>query len=95
MATAIRVSDETKALLDRLQARVTLETGAKPTLGDLVEQLATLGFEERERLERGLGLAWGPMTEDEVEAWQRDFVQDWGVETREDDIDRALYEESA
>lgn len=95
MATAIRVSDETKELLDRLQARITLDTGEKPTLGNLVEKLAMLGFEERERLARELGVAWRPMTDEEFEAWQEDFTQDWGVETSEEEIDRVLYEESA
>lgn len=95
MGTAIRVSDDTKELLDRLQARITLDTGEKPTFGDLVEKLVLLGFQERERLERELGLAWRPLSAEEIEAWQEGFVEDWGVETSEEEIDRILYEESA
>ncbi len=95
MSTAIRVSEETKELLDRLQARITMDTGEKPTFGKLVEKLTMLGFQERERLERELGVGWHPLTADEIEAWQDGFVQDWGVETSEEEIDRVLYEESA
>lgn len=94
MATAIRVSDETKELLDRLQARITLDTGEKPTFGELVEVLVMLGFEERDRLERELGAAWRPLTDEEVEVWEERFTEDWGVETSEEEIDRILYEES-
>lgn len=93
MGASVRISDDTKELLDRLQARITLDTGAKPTFGELLEKLVLLGFRERERLERALGAAWRPLSRAEAEAWMEKFGEDWGVETGEEEIDSILYKE--
>lgn len=90
MATAIKVDDATKALLDRLQAKLTLELGRKPTLQEIVDGLAKMGWRERELLARELGSAWRPLTPKEIRQVESG-IADWGVETREEDIDKALY----
>jgi predicted transcriptional regulator len=54
MTTTIKVSDETKQLLDMLQARMTLKFQKKKTLTELIDAITRIALKhENELLESG------------------------------------------
>lgn len=88
MSTTVRIRDEDKERLDRLQAKITLETGEKPSLEEVLHRLVELGETHEVELtegDTGLGL-----TEDE-KAEVLEATYDLGTPTREQDIDEILY----
>ncbi|RMG33880.1 MAG: hypothetical protein D6732_11160 [Methanobacteriota archaeon] len=50
MASSIKIRDETKAELDRLQARLTLKLGRKISQQDLLDMLVKLGSRDFQQL---------------------------------------------
>lgn len=90
MSTSVKLSKQDKERLERLQALATLKTGWKVTQQELLSALI------REALERGdefLDRAYKasvPMPDQEYEKILS-LVEDWGVETRWDEVDRILY----
>jgi len=89
VATSIKVSEASKELLDRIQAKITLTKGKKISLNDLIDALIRVSLDhEEELLERTTGEA--PPEGDELESLLR-LSTDWGVETRADEIDEHLY----
>lgn len=50
MTSSIKIRDETKAELDRLQARLTLKLGRKVSQQELLDMLVKLGFRNFQRL---------------------------------------------
>lgn len=67
MAATLKVSDEAKASLDRLQATLTLALDHKPTLGELVDNILALAWEQRGEL-LGRMSGWRPATPEEIAA---------------------------
>lgn len=90
MATTVRLRDEDKALLNTLQARYTLATGKRIALEELLSRILELA----EQHEDELILKDDPpkLTPEEIAAFHSG-ISDWGVETREEDIDRIIYDE--
>lgn len=88
MSTTVRIREEDKERLDRLQAKITLETGEKPSLEEVLHRLVELGeanevdliFEdeppELSQARKQAILAMGSHT---------------GTRTSEEDIDETLY----
>lgn len=68
MAATLKVGDETKRELDRLQASLTMELPTKPSLQELLEELVRLGQLHRDELARALGSTWRPATREEIDA---------------------------
>ena len=90
MNTSVKMSAETKKLLDRLQAKLVLSTGKKPSQEELLDTIVRLSSErEEELLARVTGVRF-PFSEREAEAVMK-LPTDWGAVTREQDIDRVLY----
>lgn len=88
MSTTVRIRDEDKRRLDRLQAKITLETGEKPSLEEVLHRLVELG----DKREAELVFQDSPpnLTEEEKDRALA-ATHDLGTRTREEDIDEILY----
>ncbi|HEY4704906.1 MAG TPA: hypothetical protein VII27_04130 [Thermoplasmata archaeon] len=89
--TTVKVSTETNRLLDTLQAREQLRSRRRMTKDALIARLARHALEEDAE---GLILFRAPDKPVPDKAWRRILKEvpfDWGIETREKDIDRILY----
>jgi len=90
MSTSVKISGESKRLLDTLQARLVIATGKKISQQELLDALVRLSTERKDEL---FGLIAGvrlPLPPEEVEKLMK-IPTDWGVETREEEIDTILY----
>lgn len=88
MSTTVRIREEDKQVLDRLQARITLETGQRPSLEEVLHRVVELA----EGHEGELILEDEPpeLTEEEKEQILS-ISYSLGRVTREEDIDEILY----
>lgn len=87
MTTTIKVSDETKQLLDMLQAKITLTLRKKKTLTDLIDSIARLALRHENEL----------LQPDKLPALEKDPAMkppiDWGVRTDASRVDEYIYTE--
>lgn len=90
MATTVKLSGPAKERLDRLQAKLQLRYGRRFSLQDILERAIELGEEREEDLLAALLGLHLPLPEAARERIRR-LPTDWGVETREEDIDETLY----
>ncbi len=88
-ATTVRISDSANRKLDALQARMQLRSRKRMTKQTILEQLIERALEEEP-----LVLLAPPKRALSAKALRAfdDYPIDWGVETREEDIDRILYD---
>jgi hypothetical protein len=85
--TTIKVSDETKQLLDMLQARMTLSFRKKKTLTELIDTITRLALRHEKELlevEKLPPLEKDPAMKPPI---------DWGVKTDASKVDEYLYAE--
>ena len=89
MITSVKISEEGKRILDVLQAKLILATGKKVSQQELLDMIVKFSAEKEEliRLLAGVRL---PLHPKDVEALLN-MPTDWGVETREEEIDEYLY----
>jgi hypothetical protein len=90
MSTSVKISGESKRLIDTLQARIVIATGKKISQQELLDALVRLSTEREDEI---LGLIAGarlPLPPEEAEKLMS-LPTDWGVETREEEIDAHLY----
>jgi hypothetical protein len=88
MSENIKVREKDKRVFDMLQAEFTLKTGKKVTQQELFSRIIDFTKSRRENFfGRLLKL---PLSEKEAGRF-RELQSDWGVVTREEDVDRALY----
>jgi len=90
MSTSVKISEEGKRLFDKLQARFVIATGKKVSQQELLDTLVRLSTEWEDEL---FGLITGvrlPLPPEEIEELMKKPT-DWGVETREEEIDIHLY----
>jgi len=90
MSTSVKLDQQDKEKLDKLQALVTLKRGKKVTQQELLSTLITDAFERGDELLEKV-LKKGIPLSDEEYGKILSLVDDWGVETRWEDIDRTLY----
>ena len=92
MATTVKISKQTSRKLDELQARKRLQTGKRVTKQSILEDIVERAYGGRE----ALILLKGPEypLPPKVRRMIRSLPSDWGVKTREEDIDRLLYGEA-
>jgi len=86
----VKISGESKRLLDILQARLVIVTGKKISQQELLDRLMKFSTEREDEF---FGLITGvrlPLPPEEIEELM-DMPTDWGVETREEEIDIHLY----
>ncbi len=90
MSTSVKISGEGKRLLDKLQARLVIVTGKKISQQELLDTLMRFSTEWEDEL---FGLITGvrlPLPPEEIDVIM-EMPADWGVETREEEIDIHLY----
>ena len=90
MSTSVKISGESKRLLDILQARLVIVTGKKISQQELLDRLMKFSTEREDEF---FGLITGvrlPLPPEETEELM-EMPTDWGVETREEEIDIHLY----
>jgi hypothetical protein len=90
MATSVKMDDETKSQLERLQAEILLETGEKVTQQEILSRLVERAVESRADLIDSFRPDRVPVSDAEREAFHEGTVSS-GVETTEEDIDDILY----
>lgn len=87
MTTTIKVSDETKQLLDMLQAKMTLTLRKKKTLTDLIDLIAHLALRHENEL----------LQPDKLPAIEKDPAMkppiDWEMKTDASRVDEYIYTE--
>lgn len=90
MSTSVKISWESKRLIDTLQARLVIATGKKVSQQELLDTLVRLSAERDDELFRLIAGVRLPLPPEEVEKLMK-IPTDWGVETREEEIDIHLY----
>jgi len=87
MTTTIKVSDETKQLLDMLHAKMTLTLRKKKTLTELIDMITHLALKHENELleaEKLIPLEKDPAMKPSI---------DWGVKTDASKVDEYIYTE--
>jgi len=90
MGTSVKMSEEGKRVLDTLQARLLLATGKKISQRELLDALVKLSAEREDELVNFITGVKLPLPPEEVEKLFK-LPTDWGVETKEEEIDAYLY----
>jgi hypothetical protein len=90
MATSVKMDEETKSRLDRLQAEIRLETGRRVTQREILARLVDHAAESKSEFVDSFRETRVPVPESEREAFHAGTVSS-GVETSEEDIDDILY----
>ncbi len=83
---SIKISKEAKRMLEVLQAKITLETGKKVKLSELLELSVQMAMEREEELKRRL--AWRPVKNAKAILDELSFE---GPESASEEIDEVLY----
>jgi len=86
----VKMSDEAKKTLEKLQAKITLKTGEKISQQQLLDEIIRLSERNEEQLIKQITSP--PLGDEEINRLLR-IPMDWGVETVEEEIDTALYRE--
>ncbi len=87
MTTTIKVSDETKQLLDVLQAKMTLTIRRKKTLSDLIDTITRIAMKHEDEL-----LQAGKLPPLEKDPAMKPPI-DWGIKTDASRVDEYIYTE--
>ena len=90
MGTSVRMDDDTKSRLERLQAEIRLKTGTRVTQQEVLARLVERAIESKADLVDSFREERVPLTESDREAFHDGMVSS-GVTTTEDDIDDVLY----
>lgn len=91
MVTSVKIDEETKARLERLQAKVKLETGKRVTHQEILARLIEPAVEAESDLVDSFRERRVPVSEADRSVFQEGAVAS-GEDTTEDDIDDLLYE---
>ena len=87
MTTTIKVSDETKQLLDMLQAKMTLTLRKKKTLSELIDTITRIALRHENEL----------LMPEKLPPLEKDPAMkpaiDWGVKTDASKVDEYIYTE--
>ena len=90
MATSVKMDDDTKSRLERLQAEIRLKTGSRVTQQDILARLVEHAIESKADLIDSFREKRVPLGESERENFHEKMVSS-GVTTAEEDIDDVLY----
>lgn len=88
MATTVRISERANRKLDTLQARIQLRSRKRVTKQTILEDLIGRAIHDEPLLL--IRPPQYPLSKKALRALS-EFPLDWGVETREEDIDEILY----
>ena len=90
MATAVKMDEETKSLIEELQAEIKLKTGRKVTQQELLARLVESAVESRSEFVDSFRETTTSLDASELAAFNDGMVAS-GTETEEADIDDVLY----
>jgi len=90
MTTSVKMSEEGKCTLDALQAKILLTTGKKLSQQELLDMLVKLSAQREEELVKLITGIKLPLHPEELEKLMK-LPTDWGVKTKEEEIDEILY----
>lgn len=90
MATSVKMDDDTKDRLERLQAEIRLQTGRRVTQQEVLATLVEEAIESKSDLVDSFRERRVPLDEDERRAFHDGMVSS-GVTTSEEDVDEVLY----
>lgn len=90
MTTSVKVDDETKSRLERLQAEIRLRTGERVTQQELLARLVERGVESETELVDSFRDEGPSLSEADRRAFHEGMVSS-GRSTAEEDIDDVLY----
>ncbi len=90
MATSVKMDDDTKSRLERLQAEIRLETGRRVTQQEILARLVERAIESKADLIDSFREDRVPLADADSERFHDGMVSS-GVTTTEDDIDDVLY----
>ena len=90
MATSVKMDDDTKTRLERLQAEIRLKTGTRVTQQEILARLVEQAIESKADLIDSFRETYVPLAESEREAFHGGMISS-GVTTTEEDIDDVLY----
>lgn len=86
----MKISVECKRLLERLQARLVIATGKKMSQQELLDTLVKLSMEKEDELIKRIAGVKIPLPSEDVDKLMS-LPADWGIETREEEVDLYLY----
>lgn len=89
-ATSVRVGEDVKELLDRVQGTVQAETGERVSASELLRRLLEFARRHEMQFLAESGEEWKPPTKGELRKLFRG-VRRWGVKTDVTKIDEVLY----
>jgi hypothetical protein len=93
MVTTVKLSDNAKRKLDILQAEIFLSSLKNISKQQLLEQIIDLSTEEKKKLIAKLvSEIQYPLNDQEIQSIMK-ASKDWGVETKEENLDKVLYGE--
>ena len=90
MATSVKMDEDTKSRLERLQAEVRLQTGKRVTQQEILGRLVERAIESKADLVDSFREERVPVPEEDREAFHDGMVSS-GVTTSEEDVDDVLY----
>lgn len=90
MTTSVKMDDDTKSRLERLQAEIRLKTGKRATQQEILARLIERAIESKADLIDSFREERVPVAEAEREAFHKGMVSS-GTTTTEADIDDVLY----
>jgi len=90
MSTSIKISEEDKETLERLQAFVTLRAGRKMTQQEILSTLVRDAYAKSDEFLDKIISTGKPMSDQEYEKILL-LIEDWGVETSWIGLDQLLY----
>ena len=90
MSTSVKMNGEVKKLLDVLQAKLVISGTRKVSQQELLEAMVRFSAEREDELVRYLAGINLPMEASRVARIMK-LPKSWGIRTREEEIDTALY----
>jgi len=91
MTAAVRIDEEAKAELEKLQAEIKLKTGKRVTKQELLSQLIRSATDNRSEFIDSFRDGQVALSEADIGRFNQGMIAS-GVETAESDIDETLYE---
>jgi len=87
---SVKISSRSKRVLEALQARLLLASGKRISQQELLDMIVELSAEREEELIKRIAGVKLPLSPGEIERLM-EAPTDWGVETREEEVDKYLY----
>lgn len=90
MATSVKMDDDTKSRLERLQAEIRLKTGKRVTQQEVLARLVERAIESKADFVDSFREERVPVPDEDREAFHDGMVSS-GATTSEEDVDDVLY----